>query len=481
MKTRGILLLALWLGSVQLISPQSGASSLTPDPRLALSTPEYRVTPGDIYTLGYLAGANQVTYTIMLDSTYRVRISNLGVIDASGKTFTQLKTQVETIVSNNYPLGGPQFVLTQPATFKVYIRGEVQASREIAAWALTRLSGLLSGQVTNYSSLRDISIRSAGGKTQVYDLYKSQRLGDISQDPYLRPNDVITLNRAERQITINGAVQRPGSYQLLPEEHLKDLIESYANGFTVSADKTHIQLDRLVNAASSSGDKRFLLEKDVEANYKLEDHDTILVPETSVLQPVIFVEGAVSTNVAAQATPASANRLVVPFNRGEFYGSLIRRQRSWFSSVSDTKNAYIIRGAQHIPINMNPMLYDEDYQGDILVEENDVLLIPFRQYFVSVVGAVMVPGRYPYIPDRTWDYYIALAGGLIREKNSRDAVDIVDISGKKLSKTDIISPETIITARTNSFTYYFLQYAPIVTTTLSVVATFLSIYLTVTR
>ena len=63
----------------------------------------------------------------------------------------------------------------------------------------------------------------------------------------------------------------------------------------------------------------------------------------------------------------------------------------------------------------------------------DTLIIPFRQYLISVAGAVMDPGRYPYIPDRTWEYYIGLAGGFVNEKNMREVVKIRDINGKNRS------------------------------------------------
>jgi hypothetical protein len=165
-----------------------------------------------------------------------------------------------------------------------------------------------------------------------------------------------------------------------------------------------------------------------------------------------------------------STRLTVRFNRGENYASLVQRNQGWFSSVSDTQNAYIIRGEGRISVNLNPMLYDMNYRSDYYVEEDDTLVVPFRQYFVTVAGSVAAPGRYPYIPDRTWEYYVALAGGFIRERNSMEAVVIQDIYGKRLTKRDIITPETIITARTNGFLYYFGQWGPVVTTVLSIVS-----------
>ena len=115
------------------------------------------------------------------------------------------------------------------------------------------------------------------------------------------------------------------------------------------------------------------------------------------------------------------------------------------------------------------------------VERNDVLIVPFRQYFVTVAGAVAAPGRCPYIPDRSWEYYVALAGGFVRERNSWESVAIKDISGKAMKKGDPITPETTITARTNAGLYYFNQYAPVVTTLLSIVTAFISVTLLVGR
>ena len=90
-------------------------------PQLAMSTSDYMVTAGDIYTLAYAVGTNPVTYTIPVDSSYKIRVSNMAVIDAKGKSFLQIKKQVEDIVTRNFPMSGVQFVLTPPAIFRVKI------------------------------------------------------------------------------------------------------------------------------------------------------------------------------------------------------------------------------------------------------------------------------------------------------------------------------------------------------------------------
>jgi hypothetical protein len=60
-------------------------------------------------------------------------------------------------------------------------------------------------------------------------------------------------------------------------------------------------------------------------------------------------------------------------------------------------------------------------------------------------------------------------------------VTIKDIDGKTMRKSDLIMPETIITARTNAALYYFNQYAPVVTTVLSIITTLFSTILLVSR
>jgi protein involved in polysaccharide export with SLBB domain len=485
MKNRYLLFIffLLWVCSGVYVSAQSASSDaisnldllgdVSQHTILARSSTDYRVTPGDVYMLTYAAGSTPVSYIILVDTSYRIRVSNLGVINGAGKTFMQLKSEVEATVTNNYPLSGVQLVLNQPAIFRVYINGEVKATGEASAWGLSRLSSLAGENLTAYSSIRDVSIKSSNGQTRVYDLFKAQRYGDLSQNPYLRPGDVITFNRIKRIVTIEGAVERPGTYQLLDRENIKELIEIYGNGFTPIADKTRLEMVRLINSTDVAGNKVFLTEKDFANNYVLEHYDVITVPTISQLQPVMFVEGALISEITSDLVVTS--RITVPFNNGDTYAALVRRNINWFTPVSDTQNAYIIRKNERIPINLNPMLYNASYNDDILVHDGDVLIVPFRQYFVTVAGSVARPGRYPYIPDRTWEYYIGLAGGFIAERNAFNSVTITDMDGKKRKKTDAVLPETTITASTNHALYYFNLYSPVIVTVLSILGTFLSI------
>jgi len=445
---------------------------------LARSDPNFRVTPGDVYTLTFSFNGELVSHTIVVDTAYRIRVANLGIVNGAGQTFAQVRNRVEAIVANNIPLSGPQLTLTQPSIFRVFVDGEVHRAGEHAAWALTRLSSLVDGNLTRFASTRNITIRSANGQTQVFDLFQFWRFGDQNQNPYLRPGDTITFSQISRRVTIQGAVERPGAYLLLDGENLRELIDFYGGGFTPLSDPTRIELVRHLNSEDVSGNRLFLTLDDIENNFVLENYDTIIIPAIGDLRPVLIVEGAVDIynrpSFFAHEQLHASNRITVQFHAGETFASMIRRNRAWFSSISDTENARIVRQCgEEILINLNPALFDASYRSEILIQNNDTLIIPFRQFFVTVAGGVARPGRFPFIPDRGWEYYVAMAGGFNPHRNACGRVIITDINGRRLDPNEPIGPETVITARTNSVFFWAREVAPVLSVILSGISIFL--------
>lgn len=476
------------------VSSKNSIPSLSFSSSEAMSNPDYMVTAGDVYSLTYVANATPISYSIAVDSTYRIRVSNLAILDASGKSYFTLKKEVEEIVQKNYPLSGVQFILQNPASFKVVVKGEVIQTTERSVWALTRLSTVIENLTTDFSSIRNVTITSYDKKSKSYDLFKALRNGDLTQDPYLRPGDIITVKKANRLVCIEGAVNRPGNYELLLGENLKELIDYYGDGFSYYADCSKFELVRRKIGGDDGGEKIYLTEQAYQDNFGLISFDKITIFNSNDLLPVIFVEGAVnsvkeqksnfginysteknSTKSESSSNLTSNNRIAMHFNEGEDYSFFVRRNKDIFTNVSDLEKAYIIRGTECIPLNLSKILYDSSYDSQVLMQFYDTLLVPFKQFFVSVSGAVYSPGRYPYIPNRTWDYYIGLAGGFVKEKNTNSAIKITDTDGKVHTKDEYILPEMIIEAKCNSGLYYFNQFAPVITTVLSVITTSISI------
>jgi protein involved in polysaccharide export with SLBB domain len=244
------------------------------DLQMAVSSPSYQVTAGDVYSLTYAGG----THVIIVDYTYRIVIPDLGIVSGAGKTYQQLKREIEAIVTNNYPRSGAHLSLTSPSSFRVYVNGEVNSIGERSTWAMGRLSSLIYGNLTAQSSNRNITVTSANGQVKTYDLLRAERFGDLTQNPYLRPEDLITVNRIDRLVSISGEIVRPESYELLPEENLRDLITNYAGGYTAAADTGRIEITRYTENDREVYNRIRLNQDDVNANYPLQDFDVIYIP-----------------------------------------------------------------------------------------------------------------------------------------------------------------------------------------------------------
>ena len=319
----------------------------------AIASPDYIVTAGDIYALAI--GSNVLSVTI--DASYKLRVGNLGVINVKGLTFQQLKNKVENLVNSNYPTTTFQFYITNPASFKVLIVGEVTTAGELTTWSLRRLSSIIGDHLTAYSSTRNIVVESEDGTKKTYDLFKKSRYGDMSQDPYLRPNDKIIISEYDRKVSIGGAVRRPGTYELLEGEQIQDLINVYAEGYTDYANKNELTLSRFIGG-KEVWEKKNLTEADVVADIPLFDKDTISVLQYSITRNVFYVEGSVVTGEMVKNAeglevekydgtaydPVSFNRMRIEYTVGLNYPTFIKEHKGWFTNNSaDLENSYIKR------------------------------------------------------------------------------------------------------------------------------------------
>jgi polysaccharide export outer membrane protein len=109
-------------------------------------------------------------------------------------------------------------------------------------------------------------------------------------------------------------------------------------------------------------------------------------------------------------------------------------------------------------------------QNDTVLFDQDIIVIPFRQYIVYVGGQVTSPGAYPYIVNKTWDYYVGLAGGFNIDNHIGTGVRITDVYGSRYKKDErIIQPEDVIYAPLNHPLYWLREYGTdiaLITTTI---------------
>ncbi|RFU95285.1 sugar transporter [Sphaerochaeta halotolerans] len=413
----------------------------------AVSNGSYPVTPGDAFRLVYLDGMKSVTVDLQVDESSSVAIPGLGSIDGKGKTFAQVRKAIYDMVRTYYSYSNPQLVFIRTGSFMVSVVGEVVGTRVVPAWGLTRLSEVLQN-ATPYASTRNVRIRHADGSEEAFDLYMALREGVLEQDPLLRSGDVITLDRCEKLVMLSGRVYEQGSYQLLKSDRLEDLLTTYGGGLLSSADVQNIRIQRY-NPESGAWYVQYvnLLE---QPDYALSHLDQVIVDAQQPTLQTVTVEGAVSSSEVYDSLSTTAlvgypsGRIFYQYYPGESMKQMLTSLASRFLTVSDLEGAYLLRSGKKIPLNIQRILYGEDENQSMQLETGDTLLIPFTQRLVTVSGGVVRPGVFAYVPDKTVNYYLSLAGGLSDDAAYPTDIKIQGPDGKTLALEENIPPETTI-------------------------------------
>ncbi len=418
----------------------------------AISNNDYPVTPGDSLSLFYTEGKTTTNLTLQVDGSYRVSIPTFGMVNGKGKTFVEFAREIEKLVVTYLPYSLPRVNLIGTGAFSVAVRGEVTSTREVPAWGLSRLSSVIEG-ATNYASTRQIKVSSRDGSSKTYDLYAAMREGDLSQNPYVKAGDVITIVQAKRLITLAGEVVRPGVYQPLEGESLKEILSTYGNGILPSGDSRGVLVRRYKSESSSTIDVLRIGADELES-FAVQHLDTVYVSPIIPLTRAVSIEGAVTMGEALSQSSAlsSSGRLYYQFFPGETIMEMLQSTTHRFSAVSDLGGTYLLRGDKLIPVDAQAILMGRPSEvATLVLKEGDRFVVPFNQLFVNVGGAVLRPGTFPYIPDKKAAYYINLAGGFDPAKNRNGAFTVLDKQGNKLSENAIIPPEAVVNAKLNTF------------------------------
>jgi len=340
---------------------------------------------------------------------------------------------------------------------------------------LTRLSEVVLERLTEYSSSRTVRVVSRDGDELTYDLFLAERFGRKEEDPYLQSGDTIRVDRSSRKITIDGEVERPGTYDLLDAETLRDLVGFYGGGFTRTGNQSALEVLSLESGSEVITEKVYVDYREQPEAVLLRDRDAVTVPSKLALMPYVFFEGAVTVSgeedVETTALDA-ASRFRYRFHSGELLSEALIRLEYRFSPESDLANAYAVgsNGTRNA-IDMEALLRRAEGAEDISLKPNDRFVIPFKQFFVIVAGAVQDPGRFPYIPDRGFRYYVDLAGGYDSQLHLGNTVLITDVTNRPVPQGETIAPEMKIYAPINNPLYFVNQLSGV----LSVIGTVLSI------
>ena len=169
---------------------------------------------GDDMVVTY-QGRDEVAFTARIDREGQLVLPKLSPIPAAGRTFGQLRSDVEARVASTL-VGTQVFIsLGTVRAISVYVVGEVE---EPGLHHLSSLSTILdalvkAGGVLKTGSLRQIEI-TRGDRRFLLDSYDLMITGGPNYDLSLQDGDRVFVPTVASVAAVAGDVQRPGIYEL---------------------------------------------------------------------------------------------------------------------------------------------------------------------------------------------------------------------------------------------------------------------------
>lgn len=203
---------------------QSAAGQPTPT-QPAPTSQDYTVGPGDVLNISTL-GEPGASSTVTVDPDGKIALPLTGEISVGGLTVDQI-TQKLTEVLRKY-LRDPHVVVgihTAAQRQYVYLMGQVVHPGSYLwqkGWSLAELFAVAGGPTPRAALGQALILRS--NTTIPVNLQRLLLDGDIAANVPLKAGDVVMVPETKNQVTIMGAVARPGQYTFKPGDRVVDVL-----------------------------------------------------------------------------------------------------------------------------------------------------------------------------------------------------------------------------------------------------------------
>jgi polysaccharide biosynthesis/export protein len=205
-----------------------GAAAGSPLAPVGLSGPvnaaTYRVGPGDLM-VAILRGPVSRSIPLEVGPEGTVTLPGQGSISVAGHTLVEAKGELLEKLRQQYRGVGIEIQLARPRTFRIYLTGEVFEPGPMLASGVPRLGDVVGQErLTGAASRRRIEVTHTDGTREIGDLQLFLDTGNDAYDPWLREGDVIYVPTATEFVYAEGALARPGRYELSPRDSLRNFL-----------------------------------------------------------------------------------------------------------------------------------------------------------------------------------------------------------------------------------------------------------------
>jgi len=439
----------------------AGQRSL-PSNREALEGPvdpdAYVVGPGDVFSIAIGgSAARQTITTVAIDGA--LVIPEAGVIQAAGRSLRSVRAEARAALSRRFRNVTADVALITPRRFLVHVSGPVLLPGRQAVPAVARVEDALNIAMANSGArqlaaydvpivydverrpaLRNVRVTSPNGEETLVDLMRYFATGDTDSNPYLRDGDAIhvsTFDPVREGVSVSGAVDTPGTYDVRPNDTARDLLEvvagenlsdrvasirlTRASGETLEASLAEAATLRLelrdqlyvVPTLSDAGLANIVGAVRFPGTYPIDGDATLstLVERAGGLRNDALVSGAYLER-SARVTPEEVLDPMVatgaPLGRpGEAAPTVAQLSALPLVSRRYYLQEYVAR--PRVSIDLGATLAGTEA---VALRDGDRLVVPFDLGTVRVYGQVGEPGYVPFEAGLSAAEYVERAGAL---------------------------------------------------------------------
>jgi protein involved in polysaccharide export with SLBB domain len=387
--------------------------------------PDYVLGPGDTVSVDLWGGVAR-RFRLVVDREGRLPLPEVGPLPVAGKSLAEVQESVQKTLRTQFRDVSADVSLSRLRTIRVYVVGDVLRPGAYDVGSLsTPLNALFAaGGPTGRGSLRILKQYRGNQLVQdvdVYDLLLHGVKGNIQR---LQNGDTVQAPALGPEITIEGMVRRPATYELKDEKTLADAL-ALAGGLLPTATLRHVEVQRVV-----VHQKQTMLSLDIPPDdsteeatkqlesFQIEDGDRVRIfPIAPYNQDAVYLEGHVirpgkySFHEGMRVTDLISSYKDLLPEPALQYGEIIRlSQPDYRPTVQSFSLAEALADPKNAPL-LDPL---------------DTVQIWGRYDFenppsVSVLGDVRSPGNYRTSGDIHLSDAIHLAGGLLPDAQTEDA------------------------------------------------------------
>lgn len=399
----------------------------------------YILDTGDVLTI-QLVGQDDFIEDFIINRDGAINLPNIGKIFIAGLSLGDASKMI-TYKINEALLGSDVYInLSQIRDINILVSGN---AKNPGIYTLNGNSNILhaissAGGISEFGSLREIKLLRNNEVIETLDLYDLLINGKYNLTKRLRSGDVIFVEAKKIIVTIDGAVNRPGKYEVFQDQKLDSLIK-YANGLKNSADLENITLERVLDGTLKS----IPITNPIQFNsIQAFDRDLVYVREHpfreakisgAVQKPgtYIMAQGETVSNLIEKAGGFAFN--AYPF--GAVYETLeakeinsLAKQRlyeQFLDSIITISSQGVGGDFDWTPIitladqikNSNDNgrvvidLLDDSSVNLYAIKEGDELFIPELSNVVYVYGESSTEGAVMFNQNKGVEYYVEKAGG----------------------------------------------------------------------